>query len=227
MAENLVIIVLVGIIAAMALALGLRKRRPSQVISMHSGMERVREIGHLSAFKVFTKEIVTQSKHDWGDIGSRYLSWILTDKKMAMIFEFEIDCRYDLRHPDLNIQEMAGGRFTLKMPACTYEVHLKDINFYDEQQPKLLPWLLPDLVNGFFSKGFTEEDKNRIVSAAKQQAEGRARSLIRTFLPSVEQSAQGTLRAICTSFGAREINFVFKREEQPEVNVVFQESVAA
>ena len=228
MGENLLTFVLVGIIAVMAFALGRRRRRDSRgVVTVDSGLERIREIGHLSAFRVFTKEIVTETKHDWGDIGSRYLGWILTEKKMAMIFEFEIDCRFDLRSPDLSIQETGSGIFTVRMPPCIYEVHLQSIRFYDEQQPRLLPWLLPDLVNSFFSTGFTEEDKNSLVHAAKNQAESQARGLIGSFRSSVEESARRTLEAICCSLGARRVVFEFQRAEEPKVDVMYEASAAA
>ena len=191
-------------------------------VTVDSGLARIREIGHLSAFKVYTKEIVTETKHDWGDLGSRYLTWILSSKKMAMIFEFEIDCRYDLRSPDMTIEDVGDRTIVVKMPSCLYEVHLQNIRFYDEQHSRFLPWLLPDLVNTFFSTGFTEDDKNRLVAAAKNQAEVQARSLIHSFLPMAEDSAKRTLEAIFTSLGAREVIFDFARPDKPNVEVLYE-----
>src|SRR5262245_32732675 len=169
---TLLLVLLLGLllgatsILALVLALRLRSRSRSR-IAVHSSIEQIREIGHLSVFKVFTKEIVTESKHDWGDIGSRYLSWILTTKKMAMVFEFQIDFRYDLRSPAFSIRAADRGTAIVRMPPCIHEVTLQDVEFYDEQQARLLPWLLPDLVNGFSSRGFTEQDRNELVAAAK------------------------------------------------------------
>ncbi len=222
MNHSLLLVLSLLVTSVVAFTVGYRMRaRPGTLISIHSTLEQIREIGHLSVFKVFTKEIVTESKHDWGDIGSRYFSWILTTKKMAMVFEFQIDFRYDLRSPLFRIHEAERGKFVVSMPPCIYEVTLLNVQFYDEQQPRLLPWLLPDLLNGFFSRGFTERDKNELVSAAKRQAEAQARAIIDDFLTNVEGSATTTLRAICRSLGAREVRFEFTREVEPQVSVAY------
>ena len=227
MSESLLIVLLVAIVAVLAVVLGLLLRsRTSASISVYSSIEQIREIGHLSAFKVFTKEIVTETKHDWGDVGSRYFTWILTRKKMAMVFEFQIDFRYDLRSPEFKIQEAGRGKVTVRMPPCIYEVLLQNVQFYDEQEARLLPWLLPDLLNGFFSKGFAEHEKNELVKAAKRQAESQARSVINSFLVNVENSATTTLRAICRSLGAKEVVLEFQRVPDPQVNVSYGTAAA-
>ncbi len=48
------------------------------------------------------------------------LSWVLSGKKMAMIFEFDIDFRYDLRSPDFIIEEQGEKKYRLKMPHCFF-----------------------------------------------------------------------------------------------------------
>lgn len=223
MPDMLFIVLLVVIIAVLAFFLGRRRpRSPAGEITVHSSLDRIREIGHLSAFKAYTKEIVTETKHDWGDVGSRFFAWALSQKKMAMVFEFEIDFRYDLRSPDLSIKPLGPGVFLVKMPPCLHEVRLQNIRFYDEQQARLLPWLLPDLLHGFFSKGFGEDEKNRLVAAAKAQAEEQARGVIGTLLPNVEDSAKRTLLAICTSLGAREVVFEFPRDRTAAVHVTYE-----
>ena len=58
-----------------------RDRKPSQQITIHSSIEDMRSIGELAVYKVFTKEIVTETDHSWGQFGERYLSWVLTQKK--------------------------------------------------------------------------------------------------------------------------------------------------
>jgi hypothetical protein len=221
------LLTLVLIIAGLAFLLGRRGgRRPGGEVSIHSSVERIRDIGHLSVFKVYTKEIVTETKHDWGDVGNRYFAWVLSQKKMAMVFEFEIDFRYDLRSPELSIKTVGPGVYLVRMPSCLHEVHLQNVRFYDEQQARLLPWLLPDLLNGFFSKGFGEEEKNRLVAAAKQQAEEQARNVIGTLLSHVEDSAKRTLLTICTSLGAREVVFEFARGKEADVHVTYEAAAA-
>lgn len=221
MIESIVIGFLFTLVVVLAVVLGRRMRGRAPNISIHSSIEQIREIGHLSVFKVFTKEIVTATKHDWGDVGSRYFSWILTTKKMAMIFEFQIDFRYDLRSPEFKIQDAGRGRVIIRMPPCIHEVQLADIQFYDEQNGRFLPWLLPDLLSGFFSRGFSEGDKNDLIAAAKRQAEVQARTVISSFLVNVENSATSTLRAVCRSLGAEEIVFDFQRTTEPQVNVSY------
>jgi hypothetical protein len=117
--DLIVIGILIVAVVALSVVLGTRLRgRGQPSISIQSSIEQIREIGHLSVFKIFTKEIVTASKHDWGDVGSRYFGWILTTKKMAMVFEFQIDFRYDLRSPEFTIQEAGRNRVIIRMPQC-------------------------------------------------------------------------------------------------------------
>jgi hypothetical protein len=137
-----------------------RPRGSGKEVRIYSSIEQLRSVGELVAFKMVTKEIVTASQHWFGDTGKRYFQWLVSTKKMAMIFEFDIDFRYDLRSTDFKIEQLNENRYTLKMPPCLYQVHIRDISFYDEQNSKFLPWLLPDLLNRAFGSGFSEADKN-------------------------------------------------------------------
>ncbi len=211
---NTLISMLAGFIIAAVLALVIVRRRRSgaskgRETSVHSSIQQLKAIGQLSVFKVFTKEIVTEIDHSWGEIGKKYLSWILSKKKMAMIFEFEIDFRYDLRSPDFQIIEEPEGGYLLRMPSCVHETSIRDIQFYDEQKSKFVPWLLPDLLNTIFGDGFNEQDKNRLKDAARRAAESQAESMILGFGPDVEQSAKQTLRSLARAFGAENVRFEF------------------
>ena len=79
------VVVLVLLIALVYMATffvrALRDRKPSQQITIHSNIEDMRSIGELAVYKVFTKEIVAETDHSWGQFGERYLSWVLTQKK--------------------------------------------------------------------------------------------------------------------------------------------------
>lgn len=197
----------------------LMSNKSVQQTSIFSSIERFRAIGQLSVYKVMTKEIVTESDHTWGEFGSRYLGWVLSGKKMAMIFEFEIDFRYNLQSPLFEIEENTPLNFSIIMPPCVYEVHIRDIRFYDEQGSKLLPWLLPDLLNGFMSGGFSEQEKNRLVDAAKDHAEKQAIELINKIQSEVQRSASSTLESISRAFGAESVDFKYIHEESAEIKV--------
>lgn len=189
------------------------RRRPATAPTVLSSIQHMRAIGQLSVFKVLTKEIVTETDHTWGEFGRKYLGWVLSNKKMAMIFEFEIDFRYDLRRPDFRIEAGDGASAVIHMPPCSHEAHIRDIRFYDEQRSRLLPWLLPELLNGFLSGGPSEEDRNRMVAAAKAHAESQALALIDDLQSEVRQSARATLASIGKAFGAEDLDFEFSPEE--------------
>jgi hypothetical protein len=184
----------------------------------------------LSVFNAVTKEIVTETDHSWGAFGKKDLSWVLSNKKMAMIFEFEIDFRYDLRRPEFEVTETGASSYRLTLPPCLYEVHIRDIRFYDEQGAKLLPWLLPwllpDLLNGFLGARFSEEDKNSLIRSAKTHAEQEAKKLIETLQAEVQSSAQAVLMSIGKAFGAESLDFVFEREEKPELKIAYPQKAA-
>ncbi len=202
-----------------------RKRRGSSAreTTVHVGIEQLKAIGQLSVFKVLTKEIVTEVDHTWGEFGKTYLSWILSKKKMAMIFEFEIDFRYDLRSSKFRI-EGSDGVYAFTMPPCLHEIHIRDIHFYDEQKSKLIPWLLPDLLNTLFGDGFSEEDRNRLKDAARSRAQAQALDLIGELGSEVEQSARQTLQSLARAFGAEQVTFSFQGPAQKNPDVDFKMS---
>lgn len=191
----------------------LRPRDSGKEIAIYSSIEQLRSVGELVAFKMVTKEIVTASQHWLGDIGKRYFQWFVSTKKMAMIFEFDIDFRYNLRSPDFIIEQVNEGNFLLKMPPCLYQVHIRDISFYDEQNSKLLPWLLPDLLNRAFGSGFSEEDKNQLKEEAKNQAAKLAEGVVNKLLSEVENSARHTLLALTKSLGVEKAVIDFSQSK--------------
>jgi hypothetical protein len=215
---------LIGLVIAVAV-LFRRNGKGQSLQSIHSTIEGMRAVGDLSVFKVYTKEIVTELDHSWGDFGRKYLDWIYSSKKMAMIFEFEIDFRYDLRAREFEIVETSAADYIIRMPPCFHQISIRNIEFYDEQRSRLLPWLLPDLMNGFLGKGFTEEDRNRLVSAATEHARARATAMIGKLSGEVEASAKQTLNAIAKSFGAQSVSFVFKPAADSTSQISMQQSL--
>lgn len=225
-----ILAILVAVMAVMIAVLVIRSRRsgaPARRTDIRSSLETVRNIGHLSVFKAFTKEIVTETDHSWGSFGKKYLSWVLSNKKMAMIFEFEIDFRYDMRSGEFSITEALPGNYVFKLPPCMHEAHIRNIHFYDEQGARLFPWLLPDLLNGFLPAGFSEGDKNRLVADAKTHAEKQAKQLIEALESDVQASARRTLESIAQSLGVKKVEFEFAKLVEPDLKVEFREAEAA
>jgi hypothetical protein len=165
-------------------------------------IEELQSIGILSVFKVVTKEIVTARDHSLGNVGKKYLEWLITSKKMAMIFEFDIDFQYDLRHGAFSVRITPDGTCSLTMPPCEYRVHIRDVTFYDEQAGRLLPLLLPDVINKLLGSGFNEEDRNRLMEEAKDQAEKLAQNLACRLSSEVQTSARQTMEMLAKGFGA-------------------------
>lgn len=176
-------------------------------------VEELRAIGVLSVFKAVTKEIVTASDHSLGALGKRYLEWLVSSKKMAMIFEFDIDFQYDLRHPAFRIDSLGEGAYALTLPPCENVVNVRGITFYDEQGGKLLPILLPDVVNRLLGGGFSEDDRNRLMEEARAQAAGFADRLARRLSGEVRASARQTLEMIAKGFGANRVEVRFSDPE--------------
>ena len=172
-------------------------------------VEELRAIGVLSVFKAVTKEIVTASDHSLGRFGKKYLEWFMTSKKMAMIFEFDIDFQYDLRDSRFTVENLGEGAYALTLPPCSNVVNVRGVTFYDEQGGKLLPILLPDVVNRLLGGNFSEEDRNRLMEEARAQAAGFADKLARRLSGEVQASARQTLEMLGRSFGAKRVDVRF------------------
>ncbi len=209
-----------GILIASALfAMGWYIRRGKKVgpanITLYSTIEKMESLGTLNVYKVVTKEIVTASDHLFGNFGEKYLRWLISKKKLAMVFTFDIDFSYNLKDPLFSITEESEGHYLFKMPACRYSLSIKDISFYDEQNGKLLPWLLPDLLSAVFSDGFDETDRNTLIKEAKKQVSAIANGMMIELLPDVQKSARATLEQIAYALNAESIRFDFS--ESPTV----------
>ncbi|MBN2395353.1 MAG: DUF4230 domain-containing protein [Candidatus Atribacteria bacterium] len=202
-----------GLIFLILWWLFLRSRGSGKEIHIYSSIEQIRSVGELVAFKMVTKEIVTASQHWFGEIGKRYFQWLVSTKKMAMIFEFDIDFRYDLRSPDFKIEQQNENQYILKMPRCLYQVHIRDISFYDEQNSKFLPWLLPDLLNRAFGSGFSEWEKNQLKEEAKNQAAQLAEGVVNKLQSEVENSARQTLQTLTKSLGIKKVKIDFSQSK--------------
>ena len=233
MSQSLTIVVLsllsgalfAGLILALRRKGGSGKKGPE--IRATAAIEELKAIGVLSVFKAVTKEIVTARDHSLGDLGKRYLEWLISSKKMAMIFEFDIDFQFDLRDPSFTVQAEGAGRYRLQMPRCDYVVHVRNVTFYDEQGGKLLPIILPDVVNRILGGGFNEVDRNKLMEAAKGQAEALAENLARRLSSEVQTSARQTMEMLAKSFGAQAVRVVFPDAEPRQTQLVESAAGAA
>ena len=218
----LVLGIVVGAVGAIAIRRMFFKRSPNGTLPEHkiyAFVENMKSVGELVVFKAFTKEIVTAARNWFGDVGKRYLTWLVSNKKMAMVFEFEINFRYDLKSPDFTVSDAEEGKFTIKMPQCLYDISIRRISLYDEQKTKLLPWLLPGLVSEFFGTSFNEEEKNRLMDEALKQASLMADQLINRLSSEIEKSARQTMETLAKSFGAKSVMLDFSKSKMVERSV--------
>jgi hypothetical protein len=209
-----------------------RRAEPREVV-VRSSIDELRAIGELSVFKAVSKDLITHSDHTFGEFGRKYLSWAFTKKKLAMVFEFEMDFRYDLRSDLFRIESLqpatdVGPRpgsppppsiASIELPPCRVDVSIRDLAFYDEQRSRLLPWLLPDLVQGFFDGRFSEEDKNRLIGAARAHAMAQAQGLAERYRAQVERSAYTTLAMLVRPLGYPTIQVRFAQRQELSTDV--------
>lgn len=213
MSDIIAIILAVALVAA-CLAIFRTNRilkavRDSGPTKIESEIYQIKNIGELSVFQVYSKEIVTKTDHAFGNFGKEYLRWLVSEKKLSMIFEFEINFIYDLTSKDLEIVNIANGEYFIKMPPCKYKFSIANMKFYDEKNGKFIPFLLPDSLNGFLGSSFSEEDKNRLIQEARAEVEKMSNKLISELQGKIHKSAKDTLEAIAKSFGARTVRFEF------------------
>ena len=233
------LVTLAALLAFLALGFGggwawraSRRAAPRELV-VRSSIDELRAIGELSVFKAVSKDLITHSDHTFGEFGRKYLSWAFTKKKLAMVFEFEMDFRFDLRSEQFRIEAQrppadvgprpgepaAAPKALIELPPCKVEVSIKDLAFYDEQRSRLLPWLLPDLLQGFFDGRFSEEDKNRLIGAARAHAMAQAQGLADRYRAQVERSAYTTLAMLVRPLGYPSVEVRFAQRQELSTDV--------
>lgn len=189
-----------------------RGMKPSSIVEVHANLDAIRSVGELVVLKVFTQQIVTRTDHQMGEWGEKWMAWLLSSKKTAMIFDFEVDFRYDLRDPAFQMGVDGAGTLQFSMPPCFYEIHLKNMSIYDERGAALVPILLPEWIGRVFGGRFSEKDKNELIAMARFQAEEMARKLANRMMGEVRQSAETTLRQIGRGMSFEAIEFEFSEQ---------------
>ena len=209
----LAILLLVCMVAIFKFSKALKEAQKPVATSITTDIEQIKSIGELSVFQVYSKEIVTKTDHAFGNFGKEYLRWLVSEKKLSMIFEFEINFIYDLTSPKLEITQIANSKFKVKMPPCKYKFSIANMKVYDEKNGKFIPFLLPDSLNGFFGSSFREEDKNRLIEEARSEVEKMSIRLISQLQSKIHKSARDTLEAIAKIFVANSVIVEFDDNE--------------
>ena len=98
-----------------------QKKEKSDSIKLNVSSYLV-SIGELRVYRAYMKEIVTSVDHVWGDIGKKYFSWMLSEKKLAMVFEFEVDFVYNL-----SSKTFLSSKWGILVPNSSIEEYVKAI----------------------------------------------------------------------------------------------------
>ncbi len=205
----------IGFLLAVILWFATRRRRRGKRgpdVNVGSSVEAIRSVGELVVLKVFTKQIVTSKDHLFGDWGERWLPWLLSSKQAAIVFEFVVDFRYDLRSPMFKAESAQTGTLAITMPPAIYEIHLKGMQIYDEQDSAFVPILLPEWIGRIFGGKLTVKEKNQLFDAAKREAEGLAGELSRSMITEVQTNAEATIGSMVRGMGFKSVGILFADE---------------
>jgi len=160
------------------------------------------------------------------DAGSRFIKTVLAENEdvWSKLFPPSFQGRYvpaklvmftGQVQSGCGMASAASGPFYCPLDRKVYI----DLAFYDEQRSRLLPWLLPDLVQGFFDGRFSEDDKNQLIGAARAHALAQAQGLAERYRAQVERSAFNTLALLVRPLGYAnlEVRFAPKQELSTDV----------
>ena len=190
-----------------------------QNFSVASSLSDFKEIGELAVYRAMSSKVVSSTDHAWGEAGKKWWDWLLTEKKIILVVSFDIEFFYDLRSKNFRVSE-EDDHFVFQMPVLDFKIGLTDLNIYDEQDSKVLPCLLPGVINNF-GGSFSTEDKNKLIKNCTSLANQEAGELIKNISPEVEKSAKKTLTSLSKSLGADKVRFKFlDLPEKPKTNVV-------
>jgi len=179
------------------------------VIGHESFVTSMKAVGELSVFRVMTKEVITASDHWLGEFGKKYLNWLLSEQRITLVIEFDVDFRYDLNDPQFRVDRNGPGDFKVVLPPCRHEVLIRDLRIHSEDKTKLLPWLMPEVVDRVFTGGFSVDAKNKLISETKIQTSNYAGDLVRKATAEAQRSAARTLTMLAQGLGATRVDFVF------------------
>jgi hypothetical protein len=178
-------------------------------LNIESFVTSMRAVGELSVFRIMTKEVIAASEHWFGEFGRKYLQWLLSEQRVTLIIEFDVDFRYDLTDPAFRVERTGDATFRFVLPPCRHEVRIRDLKYHSEDKPELLPWLVPDLLGRFFTGGFSVEAKNKLITETRQEASRFAGALVEKATAEAQASAKRTLTMLAQGLGAWHVDFEF------------------
>ena len=194
-----------------------QKKEKSDSIKLNVSSYLV-SIGELRVYRAYMKEIVTSVDHVWGDIGKKYFSWMLSEKKLAMVFEFEVDFVYNLLSKDFKVFDDINS-VSINMPRCKYDVKIKDFYFYDEQGTRLK--ILPEFLSSIFDGGVSEDEKNELIKMAIKQVEEISKKVAIDIQTDVDRKTKETINNLLLGSNKRidSFNFHEKNISQHQINI--------
>ena len=214
--QNLMTGILVGLGVALLLMLtwrlarrGRGKSRKPAPPTIENFVTSMRAVGELSVFRIMTKEVITASEHWFGQFGKKYLNWLLSEQRITLVMEFDVDFRYDLTDPACRVMPTGPDSCRIVLPPCRHEVFLRDMRIHSEDKPELLPWLMPDLVGRFFTGGFSVDAKNQLIDETRQESRRFAAELVRKVEAEAQASAVRTLSTLTQGLGYPDVAFEF------------------
>ena len=188
---------------------GRGRSKTAAVINHESFITSMKAVGELSVFRIMTKEVITASEHWFGEFGRKYLNWLLSEQRITLVIEFDVDFRYDLNDPQFKVQSLGEGAFNVMLPPCRHEVLIRDMRIHSEDKTKLLPWLMPEVVDRVFTGGFSVDAKNKLISETRTQASNYAGELVSKATDVAQRSAARTLTMLAQGLGAERVDFEF------------------
>jgi len=214
--QNIFSGILIGLVVAALLGLtwrlarrGRGKGRAPVAPTIESFVTSMRAVGELSVFRIMTKEVISASEHWFGEFGRKYLKWLLSEQKITLVMEFDVDFRYDLNDPACKVTRTGPDGFRITLPPCRHEVFLRDMRIHSEDTSELLPWLMPDLVGRFFTGGFSVDAKNKLIVETRQESRRFAADLVRKVEAEAQASAIRTLSTLTQGLGQPQVEFAF------------------
>ena len=199
-----------------------RGRRPAAParLTHESFVTSMRAVGELSVFRIMTKEVITASDHWFGEFGRKYLNWLLSERRITLVIEFDVDFRYDLNDPRFRITREGEESFQLTLPPCRHDVLIRDMRIHSEDKTELLPWLMPEVIGRVFTGGFSVDAKNKLIAETRDQATSFAGALVAKATGEAQRSAAQTLSMLAHGLGAQRVDFHFlpAGEFAPEVD---------
>ena len=227
--QNILTGVLIGLVLALAVGItwklarrGRGRKRTPAAPTIESFVTGMRALGELSVFRIMTKEVISSRNHWFGEFGKKYLNWLLSEERITLIMEFDVEFRYDLTDSACRVERFGAESFRITLPPCRHEVFLRDMRIHSEDKPELLPWLMPDLVGRFFTGGFSVDAKNRLIEETRQESKRFAADLVRKVEAEAQNSAVRTLSTLVKGLGNPRVDFVFT--DSPEFRATVDSS---